>query len=106
MLLSHLENHIPLFPAPKTPHTNNEANHTLLAKSKHYCRLSNSALLTISSYSLNLPKVLIILGELGLPYQTSFVDGDEVKNEPIASINPNGRAPGATIFPFAYPPTP
>lgn len=68
MLLSHLENHIPLLPVPKTPHINNEADHTLLAKSMHYCRLANSALPTISGHSPNLPKVLIILGELGLPY--------------------------------------
>jgi hypothetical protein len=51
MLLSHLENHIPLLPVPKTPHTNNEANHTLLAllppvqlrAADHFRPLSKSA---------------------------------------------------------------
>lgn len=42
----------------------------------------------------NPSKVLVILEELGLPYQTSWVELDGLKQEPFESVNPNGRLPG------------
>lgn len=41
----------------------------------------------------NPSKVLIILEELGLPYHTSWVELEGLKQEPYESINPNGRVP-------------
>ena len=38
-------------------------------------------------------KVLIILEELGLPYEPEYVDFGAVKQEPYISVNPNGRVP-------------
>ncbi|KXG49259.1 uncharacterized protein PGRI_031290 [Penicillium griseofulvum] len=38
-------------------------------------------------------KVLMILEELKLPYETKSVDVDDLKKEPYESINPNGRVP-------------
>jgi len=38
-------------------------------------------------------KVAIILEELGLPYDTEYVDMAKIKQEPYISINPNGRVP-------------
>lgn len=42
----------------------------------------------------NPAKVLIILEELGLPYQSSWVELEDLKKEPFESVNPNGRVPG------------
>lgn len=36
----------------------------------------------------------MILEELGLPYETSWVELEDLKKEPFESINPNGRVPG------------
>ena len=36
----------------------------------------------------------MILEELGLPYETSWVEVEDLKKEPYESINPNGRVPG------------
>ena len=36
----------------------------------------------------------MILEELGLPYETSWVEIEDLKKEPYESINPNGRVPG------------
>ncbi|KAJ5226100.1 glutathione S-transferase nitrogen catabolite repression regulator [Penicillium chermesinum] len=38
-------------------------------------------------------KVVMILEELKLPYEHTFLDLKELKNEPYTSINPNGRVP-------------
>ncbi|KAL6918821.1 hypothetical protein FSST1_002847 [Fusarium sambucinum] len=38
-------------------------------------------------------KVALILEELGLPYETKFVNFTDVKKEPYVSLNPNGRLP-------------
>lgn len=38
-------------------------------------------------------KVAIILEELGLPYESKFLDFSQVKQEPYVSLNPNGRIP-------------
>jgi glutathione S-transferase len=38
-------------------------------------------------------KVAILLEELGLPYETKFIDFADMKKEPYTSINPNGRVP-------------
>lgn len=38
-------------------------------------------------------KVLIILEELGLPYQSKWVELQDLKQEAFESINPNGRVP-------------
>ena len=45
----------------------------------------------------NPAKVLIILEELGLPYQSSWVELEDLKKEPFESINPNGRVPGTSF---------
>ncbi len=42
----------------------------------------------------NPSKVLVILEELGLPYETSWVELEDLKKEPYESVNPNGRVPG------------
>ena len=42
----------------------------------------------------NPSKVLIILEELGLPYQSIWVEIEDLKKTPFKSINPNGRVPG------------
>lgn len=42
----------------------------------------------------NPSKVLVILEELGLPYETSWVELEDLKKEPFESVNPNGRVPG------------
>ena len=42
----------------------------------------------------NSAKVLIILEELGLPYQSSWVELDALKKKPFTDTNPNGRVPG------------
>lgn len=36
-------------------------------------------------------QVVIILKELGLPYETKFVDNKTVKEKPYTDVNPNGR---------------
>ncbi|KAK4547077.1 hypothetical protein LTR36_001298 [Oleoguttula mirabilis] len=42
----------------------------------------------------NPPKVAIILEELGVPYEQSFMEfGPSFKTEPFISVNPNGRVP-------------
>ena len=38
-------------------------------------------------------KVAIILEELGVPYQSEFLDFAKIKQEPYISVNPNGRVP-------------
>jgi glutathione S-transferase len=38
-------------------------------------------------------KVIIILEELGIPYEMKILGYAEVKSEPYVSINPNGRVP-------------
>jgi glutathione S-transferase len=38
-------------------------------------------------------KVVIILEELGVPYETEYVDFSTIHDEPFISINPNGRVP-------------
>lgn len=35
----------------------------------------------------------IILEELGLPFETKFLEFSEMKEEPFLSKNPNGRVP-------------
>lgn len=56
-------------------------------------------------YGPNPWKVAIILEELGLPYETRFVNFTEVKQEPFTKLNANGRLPaiedpnkGITLF--------
>ena len=39
----------------------------------------------------------MILEELGLPYETSWVEIEDLKKEPFESINPNGRVPGMPV---------
>ncbi|KAI1146369.1 glutathione S-transferase [Nemania diffusa] len=41
----------------------------------------------------NPSKVLIILEELSLPYETSFVELAGLKQKPYTDVNPNGRVP-------------
>ncbi|PYH91565.1 glutathione S-transferase [Aspergillus ellipticus CBS 707.79] len=41
----------------------------------------------------NPSKVLIILEELNLPYETSWVELDGLKKKPFTDVNPNGRVP-------------
>ncbi|KAK0515202.1 hypothetical protein JMJ35_002581 [Cladonia borealis] len=41
----------------------------------------------------NPSKVPVILEELGLPYETTWVELDDLKKQPFESINPNGRLP-------------
>ncbi|TFB00205.1 Glutathione S-transferase 2 [Trichoderma ghanense] len=41
----------------------------------------------------NPSKVLIILEELNLPYETSWVELDGLKKKPYTDVNPNGRVP-------------
>ncbi|KAI0144398.1 glutathione S-transferase [Xylariaceae sp. FL1272] len=50
-------------------------------------------------------KVILVLAELGLPYEHVWVDYGEIKEEPYLSLNPNGRLPamvdpntGVTLF--------
>jgi len=50
-------------------------------------------------------KVAILLEELGLPYETAFLQFQDLKKEPYESKNPNGRVPaiddpntGVTMF--------
>lgn len=38
-------------------------------------------------------KVAIILEELGVPYETEYMDFGDLKKEPFLSKNPNGRTP-------------
>ncbi|KAE8381387.1 glutathione S-transferase [Aspergillus bertholletiae] len=38
-------------------------------------------------------RVLVILEELDLPYETSYVELDEFKRPPLTDVNPNGRIP-------------
>lgn len=38
-------------------------------------------------------KVAVLLEELGLPYETKFMEFPDLKNEPYISLNPNGRVP-------------
>jgi glutathione S-transferase len=44
-------------------------------------------------YSPNPWKVILILEELGLPFEKKYVDMTTVKHEPHVSLNPNGRVP-------------
>jgi glutathione S-transferase len=37
--------------------------------------------------------VLIFFYELGLPFETEFVEMENVKKEPYTNVNPNGRLP-------------
>ena len=47
----------------------------------------------------NPSKVLIILEELGLPYQSSWVELENLKKPPFTDVNPNGRLPGTFSTP-------
>ena len=38
-------------------------------------------------------KVVIFFEELGIPYETEYVDFANIKSEPFISVNPNGRVP-------------
>ena len=38
-------------------------------------------------------KVAIIFEELGIPYETEYMDFSVLKQEPFISVNPNGRTP-------------
>ena len=40
--------------------------------------------------------MVIILKELGIPFETEMVDFAEVKKEPYVKVNPNGRVPAIT----------
>lgn len=42
-------------------------------------------------------QVILILGELGVPYTIHSFKFDDVKKPPFIDINPNGRAPGVPI---------
>ncbi|RYP48138.1 hypothetical protein DL768_005935 [Monosporascus sp. mg162] len=44
-------------------------------------------------YGPNPWKVVLILEELKVPYETKFIDFKHVKTEPYLSLNPNGRLP-------------
>lgn len=44
----------------------------------------------------NQRKVVIILKELNIPYETEYVDFAKIKQEPYTKINPNGRVPAIT----------
>lgn len=46
-----------------------------------------------TDYVPNPSKVLIILEELNLPYETSWVELDGLKAKPYTDVNPNGRVP-------------
>ena len=46
----------------------------------------------------NPSKVLVILEELGLPYESSWVELEDLKKEPYESVNPNGRLPGMSMI--------
>lgn len=46
----------------------------------------------------NPSKVLIILEELGLPYESSWVELDGLKQKPFTDVNPNGRLPGINFY--------
>lgn len=41
-------------------------------------------------------KVVIILKELDLPYETEYVDFSLIKQKPYTDVNPNGRVPAIT----------
>lgn len=36
-------------------------------------------------------QVVIVLKELGLPYEATYLDGKSVKEQPYTDVNPNGR---------------
>lgn len=36
-------------------------------------------------------QVVIILKELGLQYEATYLDGKSVKEQPYTDVNPNGR---------------
>ncbi len=38
-------------------------------------------------------KVAMIMSELGVPYETEYLDMSVLKQEPFVSKNPNGRVP-------------
>lgn len=38
-------------------------------------------------------KVVAILEELNVPYETKFIRNENIKQEPFISVNPNGRVP-------------
>jgi len=35
----------------------------------------------------------VILEELGLPYETKYMDFPDMKKDPFETLNPNGRVP-------------
>ena len=41
----------------------------------------------------------MILEELDLPYETSWVEAEDLKKEPYESVNPNGRVPDMPAAP-------
>jgi hypothetical protein len=43
-------------------------------------------------------KVVIILEELGVPYEIVSFKFDDVKKEPFIKLNPNGRVPGTHLL--------
>lgn len=49
--------------------------------------------ITFADHVPNPSKVLIILEELNLPYETSWVELDGLKQKPYTDVNPNGRVP-------------
>ena len=74
----------------------NEVYHSLLEK--YVARTLPQTTVKLTSppldYVPNPAKVLIILEELGVPYQTSWVELEDLKKEPFTKVNPNGRVPG------------
>lgn len=55
--------------------------------------------------------MVVLLAELGLPYEIKVVSGSDIKKEPYISLNPNGRVPaiqdpntGVTLAEVSLPP--
>lgn len=72
-------------------------NYRTLSKSFDHCTSTMANIKPITVWSLggspNPWKPILILEELGLPYEVKRVGAVEVKQEPYISLNPNGRVP-------------
>lgn len=51
-------------------------------------------------------QVIVVLEELGVPYEIESIKFENIKKEPFINVNPNGRVPGMSICPNRSNPLP
>lgn len=45
-------------------------------------------------------QVIVVLEELGVPYEIESIRLENIKKKPLISVKPNGRVPGRSFVPL------